>query len=589
MIYVCIPAHNEAATLGVVLWKTRRVLAEAGRDFRVAVYDDASSDGTKEVLERYNRFVPLVVLRSPKRIGYARATARLLGWAAERSSYPKRDFAVLMQADLTEDPADLLPMVKTLEGGVDLVASRPQVRGHEGTGHEGTPRHERRPATLFRRLAGRVFERHLPQGLPGDPFSGMRACRIKVLRDAFEESAKETRTVSSTRRKAERKGARAPAAGSHASEPSNLGRDVFRSDGWGANAEALALFARHARRSAEVEISVRPHLRVRRSRLNPVRELVRLVRGVRAVKASSAHSRPAASAALLLASVIALPWTAHAQESGMATDAALLDSLAAHYPADAEAAPVAFGPGEILSYRVELGWFDVGVGHLSIDGIDEVRGNPSYRASLNIDGGKLGFRYKQEHTTFIDTGTLQSHRYLRITDQTGYQGRRHYEMYPEEGEWRREDIEDSGPLGSSLPLDDISFIYYLRQMELEVGKTYTVPRYFKEDGNPVVIRVLRRETREVDAGVFDCLVVEPVVQVEGMFAEGMEAELYLTDDDRRLLVYMRTDVPRLPGALELYLTGHRAGLPLNPDPRARVVERARLAQQAPHASGTSGN
>jgi len=78
VIYVCIPAHDEAATIGVLLWKTRKVLNEFGRDFRLVVHDDASGDDTAQVLERYMRTLPLTVLRSEQRIGYGRSVETLL-------------------------------------------------------------------------------------------------------------------------------------------------------------------------------------------------------------------------------------------------------------------------------------------------------------------------------------------------------------------------------------------------------------------------------------------------------------------------------------------------------------------------------
>ena len=72
MIYLCIPAHNEASTVGVLLWKIRNVLGEFGRDYRIVVHDDASSDETPEVLQRYRRSLPLTVLRSDEHLGYGR-------------------------------------------------------------------------------------------------------------------------------------------------------------------------------------------------------------------------------------------------------------------------------------------------------------------------------------------------------------------------------------------------------------------------------------------------------------------------------------------------------------------------------------
>ncbi|NJD19369.1 MAG: glycosyltransferase, partial [Gemmatimonadetes bacterium] len=119
MIYICIPAHDEAATVGVLMWKLRRVLGEFGRDYRIVVHDDASSDGTDQVLARYRRSLPLTILRSGTRIGYGASVDRLLRHVVDEAPYPKRDCAVVLQADFTERPEDVVTLVKTLEGGAD--------------------------------------------------------------------------------------------------------------------------------------------------------------------------------------------------------------------------------------------------------------------------------------------------------------------------------------------------------------------------------------------------------------------------------------------------------------------------------------
>ena len=135
-----------------------------------------------------------------------------------------------------------------------------------------------------------------------------------------------------------------------------------------------------------------------------------------------------------------------------------------------------------------------------------------------------------------------------------------------DGEWRpREDEIDVGiPEGA---LDDLSFLYYARLLPLEVGQRYDLDRYFKESGNPVVIEV------RVPAGTFQTIVLRPIIQTGGVFGDGGEAELYLSDDERRAIVRLKTSMKI--GSGNMYLTRYEPGegalIPLasGPDSSAR--------------------
>jgi glycosyltransferase involved in cell wall biosynthesis len=175
MIHICIPAHNEAQTVGAVLWKTRKVMLEFERDFTIHVFDDASTDETPEVLERYRKHLPLRIHRSDRRLGWGPAVERLMREAIRESEYPKRDIIVTLQADFTEDPADIVPMIKSIEGGADLVV------GHL----EGIDR----PYPRRRRLVGWIARRLVRKAPVRDPLSPLRAYRIIVVKKAFRGEA----------------------------------------------------------------------------------------------------------------------------------------------------------------------------------------------------------------------------------------------------------------------------------------------------------------------------------------------------------------------------------------------------------------
>ena len=69
-------------------------------------------------------------------------------------------------------------------------------------------------------------------------------------------------------------------------------------------------------------------------------------------------------------------------------------------------------------------------------------------------------------------------------------------------------------------------------------------RYFKKEKNPVVIEVVKRERMELpDGSKVQCLVLHPVIDTKGLFSKRSDTRVWLTDDERRLPVQIRTKFP----------------------------------------------
>jgi hypothetical protein len=229
--------------------------------------------------------------------------------------------------------------------------------------------------------------------------------------------------------------------------------------------------------------------------------------------------------------------------------------------------PVPFGPGERLDYQVKLGALSVGNGHMSVNGIERVRGRDTYHVVMAIEGGvRFVARVDNHFESWMDVETLASHRFVQDQDELRTKRVRRFEFFPDLGRWdmtAQGGATETGSLETRFPLDDISFVYYARALPLEVGRTYTLNQYFRADRNPVILRVVRRDRVTVPAGTFNTIVVQPVIKTRGIFGEGGEAELHFSDDSRRLLVQMRSRVP-LVGSLSLHLRSSTAGRPLVP-------------------------
>ena len=81
----------------------------------------------------------------------------------------------------------------------------------------------------------------------------------------------------------------------------------------------------------------------------------------------------------------------------------------------------------------------------------------------------------------------------------------------------------------------------MRSLDLEPGDTLTFFNYFRPDRNPVIIRVLERDTIDVPAGRFPSIVIQPIVQ-GGIFGENKNGRMWISDDERRLIVQMKTNL-----------------------------------------------
>jgi hypothetical protein len=164
----------------------------------------------------------------------------------------------------------------------------------------------------------------------------------------------------------------------------------------------------------------------------------------------------------------------------------------------AGALPVPFKVGERLDYEVRFGSLKVGNGSMEVRDLAEVRGRAVWHTVFTINGGIPLYRVNDLYESWFDVTTLNSLRYHQDVDEGSYERTRRYEIFPERGMFRENDRPEEPTVAN--PLDDGSFLYFVRTVPLEVGKTYEYARYFKAAGNPVRIRVVRKETITVPGG-----------------------------------------------------------------------------------------
>lgn len=240
--------------------------------------------------------------------------------------------------------------------------------------------------------------------------------------------------------------------------------------------------------------------------------------------------------------------------------AALAAPVAAQTPPGLMAVPLErFPVGETLLYDAKFGFIKVGQGFMHVVAVDTIRGAPVVHAMFRLWGSPLFYKIDDRMESWFGLEDFASRRFV----QDFHEGNRHrvaaYEIHPDSGYFREEGVDSLRPT-SADPLDDTAFFYLARSVPLEVGKRYSFERYFRPDRNPVILEVVGRDTLDTPAGRFPSIVVRPIIKGRGILAESQNPRLWLSDDDRRIIVQMKSTFGGI-GVITLILRQITTGLP----------------------------
>jgi len=213
--------------------------------------------------------------------------------------------------------------------------------------------------------------------------------------------------------------------------------------------------------------------------------------------------------------------------------------LAAQEPADSGSSPIErFPPGETLLYDARFGLLNLGTGMMHVAGVDTVRGVESLHLVFLLQGGSFFYRINDRMDSWVGLHDFASRRFIQDFHEGNSERYTAFEIFPDSGYYRQEGVDTVAPTPEA-PLDDAAFFYFVRTVELEDGQRYEYERYFRPDRNPVVLEVMGRDTLDLPAGRFPTIVVRPIIQGRGILAEAKEPLMWLSDDERRIMVQLK--------------------------------------------------
>lgn len=202
-----------------------------------------------------------------------------------------------------------------------------------------------------------------------------------------------------------------------------------------------------------------------------------------------------------------------------------------------------FTIGERLTYRVRVPKLRAdGRGAMWVEGPVDVRGISTYHLRFDVTATLGPIKGLDRTHSWLDRSRMTSLRYAKQESHPLSRHNEAVELFPNERRW------DAGAAGSGqsptdVPLDELSFLYFLRTLPFESDTTLEFSRHFDAERNPTRVRLLGRETIVTGAGVFQTVVVEMRVKDPRRYKGDGVIRIHFTDDRCRLPVRIESAVP----------------------------------------------
>ena len=221
----------------------------------------------------------------------------------------------------------------------------------------------------------------------------------------------------------------------------------------------------------------------------------------------------------------------------------MLLGLCAAQPTRDSAVALPFFVGEKLTYDVTVNSGGrIGTGTMWVEGPVDVRGTSTYLLRFDSKVKIAVFSGVSRSSSWFDPVRRTSLRYLKHERNPLSHDDESVEMYPEEKKW----ISPNGKGGASLgnmPLDELSFIYFIRTLPLTPGTTHRFDRHFDAARNPVVITVVRPEVIPTPLGELRTVLVEMRVRDPKHYKGDGLIRIHLTNDECRLPARIESTMP----------------------------------------------
>jgi hypothetical protein len=219
----------------------------------------------------------------------------------------------------------------------------------------------------------------------------------------------------------------------------------------------------------------------------------------------------------------------------------------------------AFGVGERFEFSVGYGMINAGTAVMEIPDMVKLDGRKCFHIVSTAQSNKffsVFFKVDDKVESFMDVYGLYSLRY----DKHIREGKFKTDMSMTFDQDNHLALYYAGRDTFQVPeyvQDVLSAFYFVRTQDLQVGKSILVDNHTDKKTYPLEVRVLRKEKVKVPAGEFNCVVIEPMLKTPGIFEQKGSLTVWLTDDEVKMPVLMKSKV--IIGSISTELTSYKLG------------------------------
>jgi hypothetical protein len=215
----------------------------------------------------------------------------------------------------------------------------------------------------------------------------------------------------------------------------------------------------------------------------------------------------------------------------------------------------AFKEGEKLTFDVNYGFVTAGIAVMEITRIKRISGRKAYNVVFTVNtvpSFDWIFKVRDRYETYIDIEGLFPWRF----EQHIREGRFSRDFSAFFDQRRQKAKTSSGEYEVPEYVNDILSAFYLARTfdysNFEINDKILMQNFYKDKVYDLNVKYLGKDRVSVEAGTFDCVVVEPLVQEGGLFKSEGSIIVWLTDDDLRVPVKVKTKV--VIGSIDSELT-----------------------------------